>query len=173
MQPQVCCDDKCWSLSYQLTTWQYPHKCCWPGKQLRCSCRSLRFILVSIISIPGREEYNEIIMPQLSYSERTGVASQVSSLFDSKSVRKIIFWKMSRLGFKYSCQSSHLYIMPVKRGYKIDGRDQTSEGKQQVWQFFLHFYLQFESWRTIWSWGEKWVIICQYQADPASQPTIS
>ena len=86
---------------------------------------------------------------------------------------KIILRKMSRVGFKYSCQSSHLYIMPVKRGYKIDGRDQSSEEKQQVWQFFLQFYLQFESWRTIWSWGEKWVIICQYQSDPASQPTIS
>ena len=106
-------------------------------------------------------------------AERTGVASQVGLLFDNKSVRKIILWKMSRVGFKYSCQSSHLYIMPVKRGYKIDGRDQTSEEKQQVWQFFFQFYLQFEIWRNSWSWGEKWVIICQYQADPASQPTIS
>ena len=46
-----------------------------------------------------------------------------------------------RVGFKYSCQSSHLYIMPVKRGYKIDGRDQTSEEKQQVWQFFSYNFI--------------------------------
>ena len=128
------------------------------------------FILVSIISIPGREEYNEIIMPQLSYSERTGVASQVSPLFDSKSVRKIIFWKMSRLGFKYSCQSSHLYIMPVKRGYKIDGRDQTWDTDWTKHRSWKHFLLASEVSSIISSlrvskW--EWATICLYQLSPS------
>ena len=62
---------------------------------------------------------------------------------------------MSRVGFKYSCQSSHLYIMPVKRGYKIDGRDQTSEEKQQVFLGILFTILDLEKYCELDVRGEK------------------
>ena len=98
----------------------------------------VRARLVSIISIPGAGDCNEIIMPQLSYSDTL----MASTYFLSQRWRPLCppltivspavpefhnSEKMSGLGFKYSCQSSHLYIMPVKRGYKIDGRDQTGD----------------------------------------------
>ena len=45
--------------------------------------------------------------------------------------------------------------MPVKRGYKIDGRDQTSEEKQQVFLGILFTILDLEKYCELDVRGEK------------------
>ena len=86
----------------------------------------------------------------------------------------------TNLNILWSCLLSHLYIMPVKQGYKIDGRDQTHRTKTKTNRrvknkrnTFVTIFSFSLSWSKIILLWLEWNIICLYQQNIPLTVTIS